>query len=151
MKIILLALGIIIAPAASFSHEFKLGDLVVDHPIARATTATAMTSAGYFMITNNGTADDTLLGVEADFPRVTIHDTTVENGVATMSHIEGGVVIPAGESVLFEPGGKHVMFMGLNGDPFEIGEEIAGELQFEKAGKVAIYFKVDDISAAHNH
>ncbi|PJN92451.1 hypothetical protein CNY89_29595, partial [Amaricoccus sp. HAR-UPW-R2A-40] len=34
----------------------------------------------------------------------------------------------------FAPGGAHVMFMGLDGDPFEVGEVIPATLVFEKAG-----------------
>lgn len=151
MKNLLFTLSLLIAPLTSSAHEFMVGDLVVDHPVARATTATAMTSAGYFTITNNGSDDETLLSVEADFPRVMMHDTTVDDGVATMAHIASGVVIPAGESVTFEPGGKHVMFMGLNGDPFDMGEEIPATLTFEKAGPLDIYFEVSEIDVTHNH
>lgn len=151
MRNILFTICFMIVPVVSFAKDFKLGDLIVDHPVARETTATAMSSAGYFTITNNGPEADTLLAVEANFPRVMIHDTTIEDGVATMTHLLGGVVIPAGESITFEPSGKHVMIMGLGGDPFELGEEIPATLQFEKAGALDILFLVEEITATRNH
>ncbi len=132
------------------AHDYELGDLAIAHPIARETTATAMSSAGYLSISNSGTSDDTLLEVRADFPRVMVHNTKVENDIATMFHIEN-VVIPAGETITFAPGGLHVMFMGLNGDPFEKGEQIAATLVFENAGELEIEFSVEDIPAAHSH
>ena len=143
----LLAITAFALPTLALAHDFTVGEIVIAHPVAKPTIASAMTGAGYFMITNNGAEDDTLLSVEADFPRVMMHDTAMEDGVATMFHLEGGVVIPSGGSVTFAPGGKHVMFMGLKGDPFEIGEEIPATLTFEKAGTVEINFAVEDIAA----
>ncbi len=54
-----------------------------------------------------------------------------------------GVEIAPGESITLQPGQKHVMFMGLNGDPFEAGEEIPATLVFENAGRVEIIFSVE--------
>ncbi len=146
----LLTLALTVLPTFGFAHDYKVGDLVIDHPVARETTANAMAGAGYFMITNNGDTDDVLLEVRADFPRVMIHDTEVTDGVAAMIHLDN-LPIPAGESVALARGGKHVMFMGLNGDPLEAGEEIPAVLVFEKAGEVEITFNVETMEEGHNH
>lgn len=145
-----LIFALALIPTFGVAHEYKVGDLTIDHPVARETTATAMSSAGYFMVTNAGTADDVLLEVRADFPRVMVHDTKVDDGVATMFHIDS-MAIPAGETVMLAPGGKHVMFMGLNGDPFEVGEKIPATLVFENAGEIEIVFNVEKIEAGHKH
>lgn len=146
----LLTLALAVLPTFGFAHDYKVGDLVIDHPVARETTATAMAGAGYFMIMNKGDTDDVLLEVRADFPRVMIHDTEVTDGIATMIHLDN-LPIPAGESVMLAPGGKHVMFMGLNGDPFEEGEEIPATLVFEKSGEVEIWFDVRRMEEGHDH
>lgn len=138
-------------PIASAAHEYKVGDLLIDHPVARATTQNAMTGVGYFSVTNNGTEADRLMAITADFPRVMMHDTEVTDGIASMFHIEGGVAIAPGETVVFAPAGKHVMFMGLNGDPFEIGEEIPAKFLFENAGAVDVMFNVEEIVGGHDH
>ncbi|WP_342078238.1 copper chaperone PCu(A)C [Yoonia sp. SS1-5] len=131
------------------AHEFKLGDLVVDHPYSFETTKTAMAGAGYLTITNTGTEADRLIGVEAAFDRVMIHKTEVNaEGVATMPHQDGGIEIAAGETVTLAPGGLHVMFMGLGGDPFEEGESFDATLTFEKAGTLEIIFNVETRDAA---
>lgn len=145
MKNILLAACLFVLPVGGNAADVTQGDITVENPIARATTPTAMTSAGYFTVVNNGDEADTLLEVSADFPRVMMHDTTMQDGIATMFHLENGVIVPAGESVTFAPGGKHVMFMGLKGDPLEIGEEIPATLTFENAGMVEIVFVVSEI------
>ena len=146
----LLTLALAVLPTFGFAHDYKVGDLVIDHPVARETTETAMAGAGYFMIMNKGDTDDVLLEVRADFPRVMIHDTEVTDGIATMIHLDN-LPIPAGESVMLAPGGKHVMFMGLNGDPFEEGEEIPATLVFEKSGEVEIWFDVRRMEEGHDH
>jgi len=148
MRKFMTVLAFIAAPSIAMSHDFKVGDLVVDHPVANTTPARAMTGAGYLSIKNNGDTADSLIGVEADFPRVMLHDTVVENDIASMSHIEAAEIAP-GETLTFEPGGKHIMFMGLDGDPFEEGETFDATLIFEKAGRVDVEFVVEDLSDGH--
>ncbi len=151
MKQTLLAAALVCLPMLGVADDYKLGDLVIDHPIANETIKSAMSGAGYFSVTNNGDTDDRLLAIKADFPRVMMHDTTVTDGVATMMHLSDGIIVPAGGSVMFAPGGKHVMFMGLKGDPFEIGEEIPATLTFETAGDVDILFNVEAMTTSNDH
>ena len=66
----------------------------------------------------------------------------VENDVASMFQVDGVELAP-GETITLQPGQKHVMFMGLNGDPFEAGEEVPARLIFEQAGAVAVVFNVE--------
>lgn len=141
MKTKMLLAALLIAPSLVAAEEYKIGDLMIAQPLAKTTPATAMAGAGYLSITNMGDTTDSLIGVEADFPRVEIHDTKVENDVASMFQVEGIEIAP-GESITMMPGGKHVMFMGLNGDPFEEGEEIAATLIFENAGRIDVMFDV---------
>lgn len=147
MKHIILTTCLFAFPTLGFCADFTLGDMVVSNPVARPTTATAMAmaGAGYFTVENGGSTPDTLLEIIADFPRVMMHDTSMNDGVATMVHTGEGVIVPAGGIVTFAPGGRHVMFMGLKGDPFEIGEEIPAKLIFKKSGEMEIIFVVQDI------
>lgn len=151
MKHLLFSATLLVLPAMGAAHEYTLGDLVIDHPVAGATMQSAMTGAGYFTVTNTGAEPDTLIDISADFPRVMMHDTKTEDGIATMFHMDGGVEIPAGKTITFSQGGKHVMFMGLNGDPFEIGEDIPATFTFEKAGAIDVVFQVEDMTTSHDH
>ena len=136
--------ALLAAPTFAAAHEYKIGDLVIDHPVAKTTPATAMSGAGYLAITNTGDTADSLIAVEAEFPRVMIHDTKVENDIASMFHIDAAEIAP-GETVTFAPGGKHIMFMGLDGDPFEAGEVVAATLVFEHAGRIDVNFNVETL------
>ena len=146
MRKLLFSLVLSVAPCALWANEFTLGDLVVTQVTAKTTPATAMSGAGYLTITNTGETADRLIGVEAEFPRVMMHDTRVENDVATMFHVDAVPLAP-GETVTFAPGGKHIMFMGLNGDPFEEGESIPARLIFEMAGTLDVTFSVQTLEA----
>lgn len=142
----LLALQILAAPAAA--HDVAAAGLEIGHPYAIETPPGAMSGAGYLTITNEGAAPDRLVAVRADFPQVTLHRTEIgADGVARMRPAEGIAIAP-GETVTFAPGGTHVMFMGLEGDPFEVGEVIPATLVFEKAGEVAVEFWVQPRGAA---
>lgn len=140
-KTVLTAL-LLVLPAFGHAHEYKVGDIVIHHPVARETAQTAMAGAGYMTITNSGDTADRLIAVEAAFPRVEIHDVKVENDVASMFQVDGVELAP-GETITLQPGQKHVMFMGLNGDPFEAGEEVPARLIFEQAGAVDVVFNVE--------
>lgn len=147
IRLLTAALATSLLAGSALAHEYKLGDLMIDHPFAFETPTTAMSGAGYVTITNMGETDDRLIAVEADFPRVMIHMTEMSDGVASMRHVDG-VDLPAGETVTLAPGGHHIMFMGLNGDPFEAGEAVPTTLVFENAGRLDVAFNVEARDAA---
>ena len=145
-----LIIAALLLPTMLLAHDYNVGGLQIIHPAAGATAPTAQTGAGYFQIVNNGDAADSLIEVIADFPRVMIHTTEMDGDIARMVHVDS-VEIPAGETVTFAPGGLHVMFMGLNGDPFEVGEKFDAVLVFENAGNVPVVFYVEDITDLSDH
>ena len=70
-------------------------------------------------------------------------ETTVAGmGAMTMQPIES-LELPAGETVVLEPGGYHIMLIELVG-PLESGEEIEVTLTFESGGERTITVPVQD-------
>lgn len=143
MKTTVLIAALLAAPAA-LAGSITEGSLTIDTPVARETPKGARAGAGFFAVTNTGSEADRLVAVTADFPRVEIHETIMEDGIARMQQIEGLVIEP-GETVTLQPGGKHIMFMGLS-ETFDVGEEIPATLVFERAGAIAITFEVRPIA-----
>ncbi len=139
-------LSVALLPGFALGHDYLLGDLHIAHPFAAATSASAMAGAGYVTILNSGSTDDALIAVEAAYPRVMMHDSVVVDGVASMIALDR-VDVPAGASVSFAPGGKHIMFMGLDGNPLDVGETVPATLVFENAGRVDVVFNVEDVTA----
>jgi copper(I)-binding protein len=144
---LLLILFLLLISYSGLAHELKVGDLVIDHPYARETPPGATVSAGYLKISNNGTEDDRLIAVTTESTKVKvaeIHEMSMADGMMMMSELEGGVLIPADESIELKPEGLHIMFMGIQ-QPFKQGETITAKLTFEKAGTVIVTFKIKKI------
>ena len=97
---------------------------------------------GAFMLLKNTTAEaDMLLSAESDVAaEVQIHETSMSNGVMSMSEVFG-VEIPAGGQAELKPGGYHVMLIGLNQD-LEAGQMVTLRLVFQNAGEVVIQAEV---------
>ena len=144
MKPILFALSLLALPAAA--QDYAAGDIAIARPHALATPPAAKVGGGYMAITNAGGEDDTLVAatVAPDVAgMVQLHEMAMEDGVMLMSEVEGGIPVPAGETVMLERGGLHVMFMQLPQGLAE-GTEIPATLTFEKAGEVEVVFTVED-------
>jgi copper(I)-binding protein len=94
-------------------------------------------SAAYLTIENRGRGEDRLIGAEAEAATsVEIHETTLVGDVMRMRKLEALDVPPEG-SVELEPGGIHLMLLGLTGPLLE-GEEIQLTLRFQISGEVRV-------------
>ena len=125
------------------AHGVTVGTMEIIHPAIPAPPAGAKSAAGYLEIVNAGGAADRLLGVETAIAKQAMLHSTDHgaDGVARMIHLDA-IDIPADGTVLLEPGGLHIMLMGLTG-PLTEGDMIPATLVFERAGRVAIEFSVD--------
>jgi copper(I)-binding protein len=143
-----LALVLTLSPIAAFAHDVvTLGALEISGAFSRATLPNAPVGAGYLTITNRGTADDTLVSATSPVAGVTqIHEMKMEGDVMKMNEVEGGLVIPAGQSVTLEPGGFHIMFMELK-QAFVEGSMVPVTLTFANAGTVEVELMVGPINA----
>ena len=108
------------------------------------TKSNTATLAGYMLIKNTGSVNDSLVGIQADFAGIAMfHKSTVDaNGVASMNLLTS-VAVPAGQTVEFKPGGLHVMFVGLNQD-LKLGDEVTITLQFQNAGAISFPAQVTE-------
>lgn len=122
--------------------DFKVGDLVISDPWARASASKMMKAgAAFAVLTNNGAEMDRLVAAAAPVSEKTeLHTHLMEGGVMKMRQVEAIEVHPGAPTVL-QPGGLHIMFIGLHA-PLAEGSEIPVTLTFEKAGKVEILAKV---------
>lgn len=131
----------------SSGEEFRAGEIVIESPWTRATPRGATVSGGYLAIMNRGSTDDRLLGGTLDEAKVVqIHNMAIEGGVARMREVTNGIGLKPGATLKFEPGGSHLMFVGL-ARPLQAGEKLKGALRFERAGSVPIEFVVLSIGA----
>ncbi|PWJ21085.1 copper chaperone PCu(A)C [Jannaschia seohaensis] len=121
-----------------------LGQLHLSAPMLRETPPNAPVAGGFLTIENRGDSDDTLIAasVAGDFvARVELHEMRMSEGVMSMSEVEGGIPVPAGETVTLAPGGLHLMLMGLTA-PLTAGEAHEVTLTFAESGEVTLVFPV---------
>ena len=131
---------------------FAIGDLVIENPWARESVTPS--GAAYLTVRNNGDQDDRLIGVaSAVAGKTELHRSEMKDGVMKMAPVEE-VVVPAHGEAALEPGGLHVMLMGLTA-PLKEGKSFALTLEFEHAGTVEVTATIEDIAHAgggdHNH
>lgn len=94
--------------------------------------------ATYMTITNNGDDADRLTGAETDVAEVVeVHEIVMKDNVMEMGPLHDGLEIPAGETVELEPGGYHIMLIGLT-KSLVAGEDYELTLTFEHAGEVTV-------------
>ncbi|GAA1667198.1 copper chaperone PCu(A)C [Microbacterium lacus] len=95
-------------------------------------TAEEGMSAAFGTIENTGDTDVVIVGAStAASPMIELHETVEDDsGAMVMRQKEGGFVIPAGDHLHLEPGGNHIMLMGL-ADPIVAGDEVTFTLEFE--------------------
>jgi copper(I)-binding protein len=96
-----------------------------------------LNSAAYLVIQNSGRAADLLTGAETEAANVVeIHETTIMEDVMRMRKLEG-LEVPAEGSAELEPGGVHLMLLGLT-RPLLEGEEVGLTLHFQASGEIAL-------------
>jgi copper(I)-binding protein len=123
------------------------GDLEISAIWTRAMLPGQPVGGGFFTITNKGTSADRLLSVSSpDAGHAEIHSMAMKDNVMVMRPVEGGLEIPAGETVELKPGHFHLMFMDVK-KPFRKGETVPMTLDFEHAGKVEIKMPVEAANA----
>jgi protein SCO1/2 len=114
--------------------------LAIESAWARAAGRTG-TSAVYLVIRNHSSQDDALLGARSDVAEtVEVHRSFMDQGMMRMEPA-GRVVVPARGILTLEPGGLHIMLIGLRRDLTE-GTHLTVTLQFERAGPITVQVPV---------
>lgn len=126
------------------SGEMPAGTPEMGHGNMGATASSmtpGMNSAAYMIIRNKTDSADRLLRVESDVAEaVELHQTLVENEVMTMRPV-GAIDLPAGGQAVLEPGGLHIMLIGLK-QPLSVGQKVSLKLVFEKTPPLMVEAEV---------
>jgi copper(I)-binding protein len=137
------ALVLLLSFASAGAHEYKVKDLTIGHPWARATPGGAKVGAVYLTLVNDGKATDRLLKAATPLAAgVSIHTMIKDGDVMRMREVDG-VEIPAGKTVELKPGGLHIMLMGLT-RPLKEGDMFPLTLTLANAGEVAVEVMVGE-------
>lgn len=125
--------------------------MVVAGVMARAVPAADGNGAVYLMLTNGTAIDDQLVGVASDVANaVEFHETINDNNVMRMEPRPEGFPLPAGETLRLEPGGKHIMLIGVKA-PLVEGDNFSVTLTFTHAEPLTVTVPVLAIDADMDH
>ena len=124
--------------------------LTVSDPWVKAAEE-GMTSA-FGTLTNDTDRDLVLIGARTEASaHVELHETTDDgSGGMSMQEKEGGFPLAAGEQLVLEPGGHHLMLMDLTA-PLLPGDEVELILEFEDGTEHPLTATVKDFAGAQEH
>lgn len=96
-----------------------------------------MNSAVYLQL-ENGSRRDALLNAASDAAaQVQLHRTEIDSDGKARMQAQDRIELAPQETLVFEPGGYHIMLMGL-ARPLIPGDSIELTLRFEKAGEIHV-------------
>ena len=126
------------------------GSLSVVDPYARAVPPGQTNSAAFMAIENPGDEPRALVGADSSASAVVeLHTHLHEDGMMKMRRVER-IDLPAGETVTLEPGGLHLMLIGLTQD-LKPGDELDVTLIFDDDHRQQIKVPVRDTKMMHMH
>src|ERR1043165_3038985 len=139
-RVLFVAAALALFLTSAQAQDVNAGSLKISAPWARATPKGVSVGAGYLTITNSGNAPDRLIGGSTDISEdFEVHEMSMNNGIMKMRAMPTGIEIKPGQTVTFNPGGYHIMFVGLKKQLTQ-GERFKATLEFAKAGKVDVDF-----------
>ena len=152
--VVLLVFALLSAKALAHEHKKPKGKVSFENVWARATFALAKTGAVYLDLNNNSEHQIKLLSVSVDASiasEAQLHETFMDDGMESgmesgmmhMREARDGFIIPSGSSIIFEPGGKHIMLLGLE-KPLTQGDEFILSFAFENNKVVRVPVVVED-------
>ncbi|HEY5607027.1 MAG TPA: copper chaperone PCu(A)C [Alphaproteobacteria bacterium] len=132
MRIVALLLCLIAVSASAA----PAADIELIQPWVRATPG-QRTGALYLTLHNGGSESDRLVAVSTPMAqRAELHSSVEQDNVARMQKIDGIELSPGG-SVPLQPGGLHIMLVGL--DPtVKPGVSMPVTFRFQRAGDIVI-------------
>ncbi|MBH0023404.1 copper chaperone PCu(A)C [Salinibacterium sp. SWN248] len=109
-------------------------------------------TAAFGMVENPTDHDITIVSATTSASDMTELHETLENesGDMVMQPIEGGFTIPAGGMLMLEPGGNHIMIMGV-ADPILAGDDVTVTLTLDDGSTLEFTAPAKDYSGANEN
>ncbi len=131
-------------------------ELSIENGWVRLVPPVSENTAAYFELKNNSKRDRVLVKVSTEAAKFTeMHIVTGAHGMTAMKPVEAFSVHP-GRSLSFEPGGRHVMLIGLV-SPLKEGAKVTLHLEFADGEKMDVPLTVkrdeepEDSQHHHQH
>lgn len=133
---VLLAVMLAFATPA-IAGDYLQGDIHVMKPWSRPLPAVSVNGAAYMTLMNKGNVADKLIAISTPAAtKAEIHNHIMEDGLMKMRPVSALEIAPGNPKVL-QPGGLHIMLMGLTA-PLVEGNAFPLTLNFERAGSIEV-------------
>lgn len=120
--------------AATSGGEITVSD-------ARVPVPAGANGAAYMTLTNSSATADELVGATSEVAEtVELHESSMQDGSMSMQQVNE-IEIPGDGETMLEPGGFHIMLIGVTEDLTE-GETVDLTLTFENAGEQTVAAEV---------
>lgn len=155
----------VVAPAACGSEATTTPDeatnqaattkssVTVEDPWVRATTGTKdpSMSAAFMVLDNDGDQEVTVTGASSPVTdMVELHEMALVDGQSVMQEVQGGITLAPGRGQLLQPGGMHVMLMGLN-EELAPGDEVDLTLELSDGSSIQVSAPVKEFTEETEH
>lgn len=133
---------------AACSDSADAGEMTIDDAWVKASDE-HMTSA-FGILTHPGDDEAVIVSVTSPSSEaVELHETVMgEDGEMSMQEISGGFTIEAGGELILEPGGNHLMLMGLH-EPILAGETVTFTATFDNGDEFTFEAVAKDYAGAN--
>ncbi|MFY0665938.1 MAG: copper chaperone PCu(A)C [Natronospirillum sp.] len=138
----LVSFGLVLLGAASaHDHGHHNTDaengIQVHQPFVRLMPPMQPNTAAFMRLENASTNDRVLIGAVSDVAEaVELHTHSVVDGMMQMRQVQH-IDLPAGDTVVLQPGGLHIMMIGLKA-PLQDGQMVEITLQYDDGTEQSI-------------
>ena len=131
--------ALLLMAMASVSHA----QVVAHDAWSRITAPSVPTGVVFVQLHNTGTQQDALIGASTNVAqKVELHNHIHDNGVMRMRQVKH-IDIQAGKQVTLQPGGLHIMLMGLK-QPLKRNQTFELTLQYQSGHQQTITVTVNN-------
>ncbi|WP_158260117.1 copper chaperone PCu(A)C [Zobellella endophytica] len=128
--------------------------VTVSEGYVRATPPMGPNTAAFMQLENGGDQERILVAVSSPAAeKVELHSVQEQDGVMQMRPVDG-IPVPAGGKVSLQPGGLHIMLLGVK-QPLAEEDEVTLELHWDNGDTEQLTLPVRDIRAqmqyGHGH
>ncbi|MDT8376550.1 MAG: copper chaperone PCu(A)C [Mariprofundaceae bacterium] len=125
-------------------------EIVVEGAWVRLPPPVADTAAAYMTIRNHGDRDIEITGIKTDVAEhPEFHSMVMHDDMMHMQKMDD-VVIPAHSGISFDPGGNHMMLIGLTRE-LKAGEHLMITLETSDGESTMIHAEVRDMRDSSEH
>ena len=141
-----LALLTIMAAALLGTAHAQPPQVSVGNAWARATPPSASTGAIYLTLASP--AGDRLTGVSSSAAATAqVHEMSMDGAIMRMRELPDGLALPPGQTITLQPGGYHIMLIGLKA-PLKQGDTVVLHLTFAKSAPMDVTAQIAGLGAS---